>query len=627
VRRLIGLIAATTLLIAPLTIDAPVSIADPSIPQALADGHLRPAVLHVNGITKRLPGISGGIVATAQEALGVSTSPVSGSTARVPGTEVTALGCGGRTGGRNVRVNQDCTFRRQAETDIAVNPTDQANLVAGMNDSLTGWNKTSLDFSLDAGRHWGAISTAPFGYRLNAPETLLPTRHDPNRHTLAGTPGTLHSYDACSDPYLAFDSRGRAFYTCVAFDIATNASLVFAVPSTVNAKGSYFDQVYPPYGLVAGVTGREHIVAEDNDPSAFADGPKIAADDYPGSPNRDVVYETWTNFDESCPPEEFGYCESSVYGSMSTDHGFTWSTPEQISGANPAVCQFGDYFNPDLNPASCNFDGHSDIAVQSSGDIVVSFENGNTPTVNQQFLAVHCSPSGDSTDGTARLHCGRPNKIADLIVRGAPTCDFGRGPEQCIPGHFIRAPAETSGRIAVNHQTGALFLTWYDYRAGEFDIWLSRSTDGGITWSSAHRVNKDTGTDHYMSAIDVGEMPAGSHVGISYYRTDRVPNENNVPAGGFTTDDPGVGATLGDYVLAGGWNLGTPFAFSVLSPRFPAPDGIQGGFNGDYTGLVVIGGDNAHPIWSDTRVGIPEPHFDHGTVDEDVYTDQQNLPA
>ena len=155
VRRLIGLIAATTLLIAPFAVDAPVSVADPSIPQALADGHLRPAVMHVNGITKRLPGISGGIVATAQEALGVSASGASGSASRVPGAEVTSLGCGGRAGNRNVRVNQDCTYRRQAETDIAFNPTDHSNLVAGMNDSLVGWNKTSLDFSLDGGAHSG----------------------------------------------------------------------------------------------------------------------------------------------------------------------------------------------------------------------------------------------------------------------------------------------------------------------------------------------------------------------------------------------------------------------------------------------------------------------------------------
>ncbi len=627
-RRLIGLIAVLTLLIAPLAIDASVSVAAPSIPEALASGRLRPAVLTVNGMSKQLPGISGGIVATAQEAVGGSaTLSASGTAARVPGAEVTSLGCAGRAGTRNVRVNQDCTYRRQAETHIAANPMDPSNLVAGMNDSLIGWNQTSLDFTLDGGRHWGAISTAPFRYRLNAPETLGPTAADPNSHTLAGTAGTLHSYDACSDPYVAFDSQGRAFYTCVAFDIASNASLVFAVTSPAGAQGSYFDQVYPPYHLVGGATGREHIVAEDNDPSAFADGPKIAADAYPKSPNRDVVYETWTNFDQSCPPEQFGFCESPVYGSMSTDHGFTWSTPEKISGANGAVCQFGDFFNPDLDPASCNFDGHSDIAVLPNGDITVSFENGNTPTVDQQFLAVNCRPRGDSTAGTAHLNCGTPNKIADLITKGAPGCDFGRGAEQCIPGHFIRAPAETSGRIAVDHRTGDLFLTWYDYRAGEFDVWLSRSTDGGLTWSAARRVNKDTGSDHYMSAIDVGETDHGSHVGISYYRTDRIPGENRMPEGGFAIGDPGVAGSMGDYVLAGGTNLATPFAFSVLSPRFPAPDGIQGGFNGDYTGLVVTGAGNAHPIWSDTRVRVPRPRFDNETVDEDVYTDQQRLPG
>jgi hypothetical protein len=84
---------------------------------------------------------------------------------------------------------------------------------------------------------------------------------------------------------------------------------------------------------------------------------------------------------------------------------------------------------------------------------------------------------------------------------------------------------------------------------------------------------------------------------------------------------------MGDYVIAGGRNLATPFAFAVLSPRFPAPDGIQEGFNGDYTGLVVIGAGNAHPIWSDTRVAVPKPHFDHETVDEDVFTDSLRLPA
>jgi hypothetical protein len=624
--RMIALSTVAVTALAMFLVTGPPSAAQGSIPGALADGRLRPAVLHVNGFTKQLPSISGGIVAAVQEARTATTANVS-AMAGVKGAQVDSLGCDGRAGVRNVRVNQECTYRRQAEEHIAYNPTDPSNLVAGMNDSLVGWNKTSLDFSLDGGRHWGAISTAPFGYRLNAPDQLLRTAADPNRHTLLGGPGTLHSYDACSDPYVTFDSEGRAFYTCVGFDIADNASLVFAVPSPSWAKGSYFDQVYPPFGLVGGVTGREHIIAEDNNPGAFADGPKIRADAYAGSPNRDNVYETWTNFDQTCPVESFGYCESPTYASMSTDHGFTWSTPQRISGANASICDFGDTFDPDINPSSCNFNGHSDPQVLPNGDVVVTFQNGNGPTVNDQILAVHCHPTGSSTAGTADMNCGRPHEVSQIVTGNAPGCDFGRGPEQCIPGAFIRAPIETAQRLAVNQHNGTLFDTWYDYRAGEFDIWMVRSTDGGITWSNPRRVNPDTGMDHYFAAVDVGESGNASHLGVSYYRTARIPNENNTPASGFAPGDPGVADRMSDYVVAGGFNLATPYDFTVLSPRFAPPDGIQAGFNGDYSGIAVVGGSRAHPIWSDTRVHIPDPAFDHGTVDEDVFTDRVTLPG
>ena len=80
-------------------------------------------------------------------------------------------------------------------------------------------------------------------------------------------------------------------------------------------------------------------------------------------------------------------------------------------------------------------------------------------------------------------------------------------------------------------------------------------------------------------------------------------------------------------MLAGGTNLATPYAFSVVSPKFPPPDGIQEGFNGDYSGLVVTQGVQARPIWSDTRVAVPRPNFDHVTVDEDVYTVSRRLPG
>ena len=240
------------------------------------------------------------------------------------------LGCRNRNTNGNVRVNQDCTFRRNAENDIVYNPAQPTNLLAGSNDSRVGYNQCSIAWSLDNGRHWGD-QLPPFRQKLNNPEAK-----DPNSHTILGSPGTFHTYDAGSDPSPAMDSRGRGFFSCVTFDVASNASMVYVTQSPRGAKGSFF------YNLgTAGPDDRNFVVAEDNSPLVFHDKEFIAADSFKGSPNRDNVYVTWTvfRFDPSCEggtPDVPAFCRSPIFGSMSTDHGFTWSTPEEISGANPA---------------------------------------------------------------------------------------------------------------------------------------------------------------------------------------------------------------------------------------------------------------------------------------------------
>jgi len=49
-------------------------------------------------------------------------------------------GCGARNNDGNVRVNQDCGFRGQAEEIIKFNPADPDNLIGGMNDGRIGFN-------------------------------------------------------------------------------------------------------------------------------------------------------------------------------------------------------------------------------------------------------------------------------------------------------------------------------------------------------------------------------------------------------------------------------------------------------------------------------------------------------
>jgi len=592
-------------------------------------GKIKPAKITVQpapnsaSVTRALPFFSSGplMAASTAQRLGAEGSSEENAAqnanalSAVAGQAKNTLGCSDRTSKGNVRVNQDCTYRRQAEEKIVYNPSDPNNLVAGQNDSRVGFNQCGIDWSIDNGRHWGDL-LPPFRQRLNDPASELATPDDPNNHTIVGGSGTSHTYDFASDPAPAFDSQGRAFFTCVALDVATNANLVFATQSPAGAQGSFF------FNLDS--AGRNFIVDEENDPHASLDKPFITADAFAQSPNRDNVYATWTVFNFTCGASGTDFCSGTIFGSMSTDHGLTWSTPEEISGSSLSLCFFGNNFDPTRSPNSCDFDQGSEPAAQPNGNLVVIFTNGNTPpnNPNGQQLAVVCHPSGTSPEGTAKLNCDSPTKVGDDILAGEPQCDFGRGPEECIPGAFIRT--NDFPRLTVNPVNGHLFATWQDYRNHEFDIQLAASSDGGKTWSASRTVNPDSGFDHYFPA-DAVSPSNNDRVGVSYYRTQRVPNENTTPPAGFAPGQPGVQQGNSEYLLAGGRSLRTPFNFKAVSPVFPPPDGNQAGFNGDYSGLTINREGEAHPLWSDTRNVNPFPL--NGVVhDEDVFTVAVGLP-
>jgi hypothetical protein len=591
---------------------------------------------HTTVVQRRMPFFSSGELAAIYGAIkpGDKADEVRGPDAAHQihghgGSTGGTLGCGNRESHGNVRVNQDCTYRRQAEEDITYNPVDPNNLVGGQNDSRVGFNQCGIDWSTDNGSHWGDM-LPPFRQRFNDPEDMGPTADNPNDNSIGHDPGDFHTYDAASDPANAVDAYGNAYYSCVIFQaVADFASGVFVTQSPHQAKGSFYYNVPSP-------PSKMFMAVEDNSIEVEHDKNMISADRYRQSPNAGNVYLTWTvfRFSPNCgsPPNgDENYCSSPIYGTMSTDGGKSWATPEEISGTAPGLCYFGDFFDPSRNPSDCDFDQGSYSVALPNGDLQVVYNNGNTGpgNPNAQTLGVHCHPTGSSPDGTAHLNCGTPVKVGDDVVTGEPACDFGRGPEECIPGAYIRTndfPRITKDNTQNNH----VYATWQDYRNGEFDIQLSQSTDGGLTWHEAGTVNPDTGLDHYMPATDQSPSNDGHHGhdhgdrnGVSYYRTDRVPGENQ--GGVFSLGDPGVGEEDSDYALAGGTGDSTPYDFRVVSPVFPPPDGIQTGFNGDYSGLTVNHGNDAHPIWSDTRNVNPFP-LNGVTHDEDIFTDKVGLP-
>jgi len=588
-----------------------------------ATGQIQPAVIQLaSGQTREAPFISDGPIAAVNEVLNANDKPEAADAASVQnvgvasptGTSPGSVGCSGRDTSGNKRVNQDCSFRRQAEEDIVFNPATPTNLLAGQNDSRLGFNQCGIDFSTDSGNHWGDM-IPPFRQRVNNPGSAAPN----NSSLLGGAqPSSRHTYDAGSDPTVAFDSAGRGFFGCLGFDLNDAASLLYVTQSPAGAGGSFFFNVPQ--------SGRTFIATEDNDPQTVNDKEFIVADTYASSPNRDNVYVTWTVFTFT---GGVAYQQSPIYGSMSIDHARTWSKPQEISGSNASLCFLANVFGAPGAPDRCDFDQGSDPIVLPNGDLVVVFNNGNTaPTnPNSQQLAVRCHPVNGTTSLTSSLNCDpTPTFVGDDVTVGEPRCSFGR---ECIPGAFIRT--NDYPRIAVRPSNGHLYVVWQDYRNKEFDIQLTESSDGGITWAPSVTANPDTQLDHYFPAVDLSKTSTSDdRVGVSYYRTERVASENSGatfgPGAVNTCGPAGTALCNSDYVLAGGTALQAPFVYKVVSPVFPPPDGIQAGFNGDYSGLTIPPGNNAQPIWSDTRNVDPYAPANGVLHDEDIFTDNVGLP-
>jgi hypothetical protein len=133
-------------------------------------------------------------------------------------------------------------------------------------------------------------------------------------------------------------------------------------------------------------------------------------------------------------------------------------------------------------------------------------------------------------------------------------------------------------------------------------------------------VNATRNLDHNEAAVAVS--PVSDRVGISYYRTGRVPDENTA-TGPFAPGQPGVQARDSDYALAGRTGTSTSFAAITLSPSFPPPGGDQFG----YSGLTITPDGADHPIWADPRNVDPLVPANGIVNDEDVFTAATGLPG
>ena len=272
------------------------------------------------------------------------------------------------------------------------------------------------------------------------------------------------------DPSLVFDDKGNVFYSWLAI--------------TKLGSTSYWGHGSGPNGVwvrrspdggrtwdkdAAGVS----VFTEKDPIIKLADMPRIWSDVGAKSPYRGNLYYAWI---------EWGLENSIVLFSRSTDAGKTWSTPMRISTVAG--------YPRDDNGSVVGIIG----TVAPDGTQYVVWNQGLNVT-----LAI--SKDGGKTFAPSR-------KIFDV----GPPYFGGTG---AIPGV---SRAMGFPQIGLDPTSGTLFVTWSDFRNGDVDVFISRSSDRGRSWSAPRRVNDDPlhdGNDQFFQWLAVD--PVSGDVYVQFY--------------------------------------------------------------------------------------------------------------
>ena len=159
-----------------------------------------------------------------------------------------------------------------------------------------------------------------------------------------------------------------------------------------------------------------------------------------------------------------------------------------------------------------------------------------------------------------------------------------------LPGGDFRD--DSFPAMAVDQNNGYIYVAWSDFRNNDADIYFTRSTNGGSTWSTPVRINDDplhNSAHQFFPWMDVA--PNGKlYVGWFDSRLDPTPLTSPLLFDEYVT-----ASTDGGLTFSPNQRISEVTSDSSIG-GFTTP------FIGDYSGLAATN-DFVFPAWVDTRRG------------------------
>jgi len=267
--------------------------------------------------------------------------------------------------------------------------------------------------------------------------------------------GLANGFPRDGDPSLAVGVSGTFYYGFIGFPNGTPAAL--GATGCSNSIGRSTDN-----GVTFPVVGHAVLCPQTGAGLCFPDQEHIAADRINSASGSDQVYNVWRNFLPSGSPPNCGSISSGFPTAAlvcSSNNASTWTAPTLMPGGS-------DFPRVGVGP-----DGMVYVVYRSGGNVMLNKFSSCSSGLTQQV--------------------GFPQLVGTFT---SVTCPVA-GLDRCNDGNVLSSPTVTVDSTNANHVYVA-FAT--NTAAGNENIVVKDSVDGGATWPRSQVVNSGVAGRRYM---------------------------------------------------------------------------------------------------------------------------------